>query len=84
MTYSLNVAAIADGDVDGAAGVVGIFVLAVCALVRMHVAEESKVHSVLVQQVLDLLLEALHLLVVAVVCVVAVIRPPNLREQSYS
>lgn len=84
MTYPLNVAAIADGDVDSATGVVGIFVLAVCALVRMHVAEESKVHSVLVQQVLDLLLEALHLLVVAVVCVVAVIRPPNLREQSHS
>ena len=73
-THPFNVAAIAYGDVDSAAGVVGVFVLAVCALVRMHVAKECKVHSVLVQQLLNLLLEALHLLVVAVVCIVAATR----------
>lgn len=74
IAHPLNIAAISDSDVDSATGVVGVFVHPVCPLVRMHMAEEDKVHSILVEQVLNLLLVALHLLVVAVVSVVAAAR----------
>ncbi len=71
MTHPLDVAAVSNGDVDGTTGVNHVSEEGIGALIGMHVAEECEVDSILVQHVLNLLLEALHLLVVAVVCVVA-------------
>ena len=69
--HPFNVAAVPDGDVGGAAGVESVIVNPVGALVGVHVAQEHEVHSVLVQHGLHLLLEALHLLVMGLVGVVA-------------
>ncbi len=71
VSHPLNVAAISDDDVDWATGVIGIFIHPVCPLIRMHMAEESEIHSMLVKHVLNLLLVALHFLVMAHVSAVA-------------